>query len=55
MLKSYKKLKFGLLVGFQQEHMDIIASRAGTSTLTWAEVNNMPYTLKVVFGNFKNI
>nr|GLL39566.1 abscisic acid 8'-hydroxylase 3-like [Ipomoea trifida] len=32
----------------RKEHMDIIASRDGTSTLTWAEVNNMPYTLKVI-------
>ncbi|XP_031114560.1 abscisic acid 8'-hydroxylase 3-like [Ipomoea triloba] len=32
----------------RKEHLDIIAKRDGTSTLTWAEVNNMPYTLKVI-------
>ncbi|KAK1311287.1 Abscisic acid 8'-hydroxylase 3 [Acorus calamus] len=36
-----------VLQNFREEHMDIQSSYDGTG-LTWAEVNNMPYTIKVI-------
>ncbi|KAK1264360.1 Abscisic acid 8'-hydroxylase 3 [Acorus gramineus] len=36
-----------VLQNLREEHMDI-QSRYGETGLTWAEVNNMPYTIKVI-------
>jgi len=38
----------------QEEHRQIVAKRKSGTDLTWAEVNNMPYTVKVSNNNFSS-
>ncbi|KAK9269948.1 hypothetical protein L1049_025521 [Liquidambar formosana] len=37
-----------VLEQLREEHMEIQANREGGANLTWSEVNNMPYTTKVI-------
>ncbi|KAK6938293.1 Cytochrome P450, partial [Dillenia turbinata] len=37
-----------VLEKLREEHMEILRKREGGTTLTWSEVNNMPYTNKVI-------
>ncbi|KAK2366562.1 abscisic acid 8'-hydroxylase [Trifolium repens] len=37
-----------VLEQLREEHREIIANRKGGTDLTWSEVNNMPYTAKVI-------